>query len=95
VGWYVYSTLHCGCFYLKVYDFVSAESFVGKGQHFKGMRRHARMRMGEIRYQFNHYYIKLEEGKPPKHFYDPKPTGDEMLQKWMEHMRSRHIGVTI
>jgi large subunit ribosomal protein L22 len=49
------------------------------------------MRIGEVIFQYNHYYVKLEEGTPPKHFYKPDLTGEEMLQKWLQQMRSRHI----
>ncbi|CAB3367059.1 Hypothetical predicted protein [Cloeon dipterum] len=71
-----------------------AESFISKGSHIKGMRRHARMRMGEIRYQYNHYYVRLEEGKPPANVYNPKPSGEEMLQEWLERMRNRYVRIS-
>lgn len=53
------------------------------------------MRMGEVRYQFNHYYVKLEEGAPPEHFYKPNLSGEEMLEKWLQRMRSRQIQTSI
>ncbi|XP_059474253.1 large ribosomal subunit protein uL22m [Neocloeon triangulifer] len=76
-------------------DLWIAESFVSKGQHFKGLRRHARMRMGEVRYQYNHYYVRLQQGPPPEHRFKPKPTGEEMLQKWIQKMRDRHVQISI
>ncbi|CAH0717221.1 unnamed protein product, partial [Brenthis ino] len=69
-----------------------AESFSGKGMTIKGIRRHARGRMGEVRYQYSHYFVRLEEGKPPKDYYKLNPlTPQEQLDKWMEQMRKRKI----
>ncbi|XP_068987392.1 large ribosomal subunit protein uL22m [Bombus flavifrons] len=69
-----------------------AESFATKSFIIKGIRRHARARVGIIRYRYCHYFVRLEEGKPPKHYYQPAPkTGEEWLQEWMEQMRSRKI----
>lgn len=69
-----------------------AESFVGKGIVIKGMRRHARQRAGEVRYMHCHYFVRLEEGEPPKEYYqtmERKP--HEMLEDWVNEMRSRKI----
>ncbi|XP_071452520.1 large ribosomal subunit protein uL22m [Hetaerina americana] len=74
-----------------------AESFVGKGRLVKGLRRHARKRAGEIRYNFCHYFVRLEEGRPPpsqKHYYahsQPVLTQQDMLDNWLKKMRSRKI----
>ncbi|XP_015596830.1 39S ribosomal protein L22, mitochondrial isoform X2 [Cephus cinctus] len=69
-----------------------AESFYGKGVVYKGFRRHAKMRAGEIRYIHSHYFVRLEEGKPPANYYLNVPKSkDEMLQKWLEDMRKRKI----
>lgn len=58
----------------------------------KGVRRHARKRMGEVRYQYCHYFVRLEEGKPPVDYYKREPlTSDEQLDKWLEQMRKRKI----
>lgn len=58
----------------------------------KGIRRHARGRMGEVRYQYSHYFVRLEEGKPPKDYYKHNPlTPQQQLDKWMEQMRKRKI----
>lgn len=40
-----------------------AESFVGKGQVIKGMRRHGRSRFGIVEYFHCHYFVRLEEGE--------------------------------
>lgn len=83
---------------LKVYDVklkkfqLTAESFVGKGRVFRGVRRHARGRQGIVEYKHCHYFVTLEEGEPPKHYYLPVPqTPEQQLEKWIEQMRSRKI----
>ncbi|KAJ8724979.1 hypothetical protein PYW07_015937 [Mythimna separata] len=69
-----------------------AESFSGQGMVIKGIRRHARGRMGEVRYQFSHYFVRLEEGKPPADYYKINPlTPQEQLDNWLEQMRKRKI----
>lgn len=70
-----------------------AESFVGKGVVIKGVRRHARMRMGVVHYFHCHYFVRLEEGPPPEHYYlDKKPQNTkEMLEGWLADMRKRRI----
>lgn len=74
------------------HNLISAESFSGKGTVIKGVRRHARGRMGEVRYQYSHYFVRLEEGKPPKDYYNLNPlTPQQQLDKWLENMRERKI----
>nr|XP_031826724.1 39S ribosomal protein L22, mitochondrial [Nomia melanderi] len=56
------------------------------------MRRHARSRVGEVRYKYCHYFVRLEEGKPPKDYYLRDPgTGEQMLQEWMDKMNRRKV----
>ncbi|CAK1578307.1 unnamed protein product [Parnassius mnemosyne] len=69
-----------------------AESFANKGMVVKGVRRHARGRMGEVRYTYSHYFVRLEEGKPPKDYYKINAlTPQEQLDAWLEQMRKRKI----
>ncbi|XP_034474569.1 39S ribosomal protein L22, mitochondrial [Drosophila innubila] len=69
-----------------------AESFVGKGRVFKGLRRHARGRFGRVEYKHCHYFLRLEEGEPPQHYYLPEPqTPQQQYEKWLEQMRSRKV----
>ncbi|KPI91260.1 39S ribosomal protein L22, mitochondrial [Papilio xuthus] len=69
-----------------------AESFANKGMIIKGIRRHARGRMGEVRYMYSHYFVRLEEGKPPKDYYKRNElTPQEQLDSWLEQMRKRKI----
>jgi large subunit ribosomal protein L22 len=71
---------------------LSAESFCGKGTYFKGIRRHAKARIGRVEYKHCHYYVKLEEGKPPEHYYLPHPkTPEEQLDDYISQMRKRKI----
>ncbi|PSN54360.1 39S ribosomal protein L22 [Blattella germanica] len=74
-----------------------AESFVGKGLVVKGMRRHAKMRFGKVEYFHCHYFVRLEEGTPPKDYYyhNRRLTGPELLQKWLDKMRNRKIPSTL
>ncbi|KAK3883536.1 hypothetical protein Pcinc_012140 [Petrolisthes cinctipes] len=70
-----------------------SESFVGKGIVFKGYRRHARRRFGKVEYKHCHYFVTLEEGEPPEHYYwHRRPlTPQEMLEEWLESQRRRII----
>nr|XP_014101441.1 39S ribosomal protein L22, mitochondrial [Bactrocera oleae] len=69
-----------------------AESFVGKGRVFRGIRRHARGRQGIVEYKHCHYFVRLEEGQPPKDYYLPaQQTPEQQLEKWIEQMRSRKV----
>ncbi|XP_055692106.1 39S ribosomal protein L22, mitochondrial [Lutzomyia longipalpis] len=68
-----------------------AESFVGKGKYFKGIRRHARKRMGEVEYKHCHYFVRLEEGPPPENYYPAPLNPEQQLDKWMEQIRRRKI----
>lgn len=79
--------------YIKKLFFFSAESFCTKGMVIKGLRRHARARSGEVRYVFCHYFVRLEEGKPPTDYYkrgDDK-SSEQMLTEWKNKLRSRKI----
>lgn len=70
----------------------AAESFVGKGKVIRGVRRHARGRQGRVEYKFCHYFLRLEEGEPPKHYYLPAPqTPEEQFNTWLEGMRKRKV----
>lgn len=70
-----------------------SESFVGKGMIIRGYRRHARRRFGKVEYKYCHYFVTLEEGDPPEHYYPfrrPR-TPQELLEEWMEEQRRRTI----
>ncbi|CAL1675872.1 unnamed protein product [Lasius platythorax] len=69
-----------------------AESFSTKGVVIKGLRRHAKEREGTIHYRHCHYFVRLEEGPPPKHYYLLYPkTGEELLEDWLKKMHMRKV----
>ncbi|EEB18269.1 mitochondrial 50S ribosomal protein L22, putative [Pediculus humanus corporis] len=70
-----------------------SESFVGRGLIIKGLKRHARGRMSVIRYRYSHYFLTLEEGKPPKDYYyfRKEKSGEEMLAEWLNKYRNRSV----
>ncbi|OQV16616.1 putative 39S ribosomal protein L22, mitochondrial [Hypsibius exemplaris] len=70
-----------------------AESVSGRGVRVKGFRKHGRGRVGHLKYNFNHYFVKLEEGDPPKQYYSTPPRGTikEQVQKHLDQLRSRRI----
>lgn len=68
------------------------ESFTGKGTYFKGLRRHGRGRVGHVEYKHCHYFVRLEEGKPPENYYLPVPkTPEQQLDDWLDQMRKRKV----
>jgi len=68
-----------------------AESFCTAGPIVKGIRRHARQRFGIIMYRYTHYFVRLEEGTPPEHFYPQEPDGPTKLKNWVEERRSQRV----
>ncbi|XP_033217844.1 39S ribosomal protein L22, mitochondrial [Belonocnema kinseyi] len=69
-----------------------SESFVTKGRVIKGLRRHAKQRHGEIRYIYCHYYVTLEEGKPPENYYlTGQKTKEQLLEDFKEGLRKRKV----
>lgn len=76
---------------------IAAESFYMKDSVIKGIRRHARGRLGLIRYVYVRYCCTLEEGTPPEHYYyytrPLKP--EEQLEKWLDGNRKRTIVLSL
>jgi len=72
-----------------------AESFTGKGIVVKGIRRHARKHIGIIHYRHSNYFVRLEEGSPPKDYYPPEPDGPTLLQRWIQEQRNQRVVVSI
>lgn len=68
-----------------------AESFCSKGKVYKGVRRHARARVGRVEYFHCHYFVRLEEGQPPADYYGRKTTPEKQLDDWLEQMRKRKV----
>jgi len=67
------------------------EARCGKGLVIKGLRKHARMRFGTVRYFYCHLMIKLTEGQPPKYYYRPEEDGNDKLRGYFDQLRSRKI----
>lgn len=55
------------------------------------MRRHAKRRVGLIEYMYSHYFVRLEEGPPPKDYYNKAVTPEQQLDTWLANMRKRKI----
>ncbi|CAL8115286.1 unnamed protein product [Orchesella dallaii] len=68
-----------------------AESFCGKGVVVKGIRRHARKRVGLVEYFHCHYFVRLEEGSPPENYFAPRPDGPTLLQRWIDERRNQRV----
>merc|ERR1711910_278812 len=72
-----------------------AESFATKGMCIKGIRRHARMRMSTVRYEYMHYYVRLEEGSSPKDYWAtwnaPGFNPSRMLEDYVRDHRKKTI----
>jgi len=68
-----------------------AESFCVHGPSVKGIRRHARMRFGLVHYRYTHYFVRLEEGSPPEHYYPQEPDAPTKLKNWIEERRSQRV----
>lgn len=87
--------VRCVAIMFVCFDFVAAESFCGKGPVYKGIRRHAKKRVGRVEYMHSHYFVKLEEGGPPKDYYNKIVTPDQQLDKWLDKMHKRKISNTL
>lgn len=70
-----------------------AESFVSKGIVYRGFRRHARRRFGRVEYKHCHYFVTLEEGDPPAHYYPHHCplTPQEHIERYVENLRKRNV----
>lgn len=67
------------------------EAAVTKGLVLKGLRKHARMRFGQVSYFYSHFFVKLTEGEPPVHYYKPEKDGNDLLKDYYDKLRSRKI----
>lgn len=58
----------------------------------KGLRRHAKGRVGLIHYRYCNFYIRLEEGEPPADYLNRGDrSGPTLLEKWIQEIRNRKI----
>lgn len=49
------------------------------------------MRVGHIEYKHSHYFVRLEEGKPPADYYGKDKTPEQQLETYVDNMRKRKI----
>lgn len=68
-----------------------ADSTVGKARILKGRRLRARNLPGTIHYRYSHYFVRLREGRPPKHYYPRTRTGNEYMADYLKSLRERRI----
>jgi len=78
-------------FIMIVFSFIAEETNVARGKVIKSQRKHARRRPGVIHYRHTHFFIRLREGKPPKHYYPPPETGYEKMENYIKTQRNRRI----
>ncbi|XP_022672353.1 39S ribosomal protein L22, mitochondrial-like isoform X2 [Varroa jacobsoni] len=72
-----------------------AEAFATKGQTIKGLRKHGRARFGIIEHRYAHVYVRLEEGQPPKWYYDPPLEPDTKLRMFAKELEERYVMYSI
>ncbi|KAL7672561.1 hypothetical protein ACOME3_007446 [Neoechinorhynchus agilis] len=76
------------CFEFKSNMWISY-SAVSRALVIKSMREHMRGPMYIERHRYSHYFVRLEEGKPPKHFYPPLPSLKQRIDEHVESVRER------
>jgi hypothetical protein len=81
--------------YFSSFPFYAGDSFVGKGQVIKGLRKHMGPRIGIVHYRYVHYFVRLREGRPPKHYYPPPLTGYEKMAEYVKEQRGRRIRMSL
>lgn len=65
-----------------------AESFCDMFDIIKGIRRHGKGRLGTVKYRYISYFVRLEEGVPPEHYYDHK--APKTTHQWLESFVQEH-----
>ncbi len=61
----------------------------------KGIRKHMGTRMGMVTYKYSHYYVRLEEGKPPVDYKSKEDTYEARAKAHIENLRNRSIYLSI
>ncbi len=61
----------------------------------KGVRKHRGGRMGVLDYMYSHYYVRLEEGKPPRDTRLDEETYEARAKEYIERLRKREIHLSI
>lgn len=78
-----------GCEYLS--NLWVENATCGRAPIIKGMRNHAKNRMGKLHFRYVHIFLRLREGKPPKHYYTPEKTGGELARDYVRRFRTYRI----
>merc|ERR1712062_655835 len=70
-----------------------AESFSESFENLHSIRRHARSKIGNVVHRYITYFIRLEEGVPPEHYYDHRVQKNpkQMLEEYVQEHRSKYI----
>ncbi|ELT89506.1 hypothetical protein CAPTEDRAFT_108853 [Capitella teleta] len=68
-----------------------ADSFATKAIRHKGYRKTALRGYKIIKYDYIHYFVRLREGRPPKHYFAPPPNGHEKMAEYLQQKRNRRI----
>ena len=68
-----------------------SESFTDNFDKITGMRRHKGGRCYTMSYRFCSYFLTLEEGVPPKDYYDKNVTTKQWLERYVKDHRSKFI----
>ena len=62
----------------------------------KGVRKHMGTRVGMVEYKYSHYYVRLEEGKPPADYNSLySETYEARAKEYIEQLRKREIYLSI
>lgn len=77
--------------YLQIVFSVVEDSFVKQSMIVKGYRKMGRGRGSLVRYRYSHYFLRLREGKPPKHYYPPPETGYDKMENYIKKQRQRRV----
>ena len=68
-----------------------SESFTDNFDKITGVRRHKGGRTHQMEYRFCSYFLTLEEGVPPKDYYDKNVTTKQWLERYVKDHRSKFI----
>ncbi|XP_021364103.1 39S ribosomal protein L22, mitochondrial-like isoform X2 [Mizuhopecten yessoensis] len=68
------------------YNLWIEESFVNKAKKMKAMGGSKVITVNSC-----HYYVRISEGKPPKHYFEPVKTGYQQMEEYIKSQRARKI----
>lgn len=66
------------------------ESFVNTAKRVKAMAASK-----QVTLSYCHYYVRLSEGKPPKHYFVPEKTGYQKMEEYIKNQRARRIKMSL